>query len=83
MLILFGVKATGIKFHKNSRIKMSLEIKVTNCWKGRKILPKKCNFVQKLYKNCSKNLQFIAINKKKNVNKGGRWEAQNRAVVSL
>ena len=45
----FRENAAGIKFHENLRIKISLEFKVANCWKGRKICLK-LQF-KKLYKN--------------------------------
>ena len=67
----FKEKVTGIKFHKNSRIKMSREFKVANSWKGRKICREmylieqtSCNFCRKSKKE----------KKKKNENKCERWK---------
>ena len=53
----FKEKVTGNKFRENSRIKMSREFKVANCWKGRKICrkmylieQKSCKLLQQIEK---------------------------------
>ena len=45
------------KFHENSKIKISREFKVANCWKGRKLLlemylteQKSCNLLPQIEK---------------------------------
>ena len=58
----FKGKVTGIKFHESSRIKMSREFKVENCWKGRKICrkmylteQKSCNLLTQIGEKKKKN----------------------------
>ena len=46
--LTFREKATKVKFHENSRIKMLLEFKVANYWAGRKIRLKMCLIVKNL-----------------------------------
>ena len=74
----FKEKAIPIKFHENSRIKMSRDFKVANCWERRKIRLKMYLIQQK-----SCNLLPQIRKKNKYIKIYGRWKVQKRAIVTL